>query len=499
MESKARRGFTLTELMVAVLIMVIVIVATSKIFGTVGRVVGVGEAGAVIIQESAAIERQIRSDFERLSREGFFMIRCVAVPNDINVATGGPLLNPALTPQVFIRADQIIFFTQGVQSIETMFAGSGTSRKGQSAVSRVYYGHGFQVPGGSPVDLTNSPVVEAFDPTIVAGAPIVPWTRGARPQSRTLFGDTESPSDYGIATAGTVNVTQPPATDWLLARQAILLASDDDPFDANPNTNTFLSTGFGPDFISNRSAPSILHETIINGRVDAAAGELNAIRGALLADDDAPGDPGYGFVDDDWTVQRGMISTALFYPRVEREAPSMHRVDQALTNNVLANACSSFIVDWTWADGVGRISDSFGTVVHWGVRQFPSHEQAWFGLDPFLMRGVATFTQYLQLGAVPDPETITDAVIEPTTETQATLDIMNTNPGILVYEAIFGFNQSTPLNPATGLPWIPATGPAAYTPWPTSVRITMTLHDADLRLESGREVQFVINLPQRDG
>ena len=101
--TEPRRGFTLTELMVAVLIMVIVIIATSKIFGTVGQVAGVGEAGAAIIQESAAIERQVRSDFERLNREAFFMIRCVAVPNNINVAAGGVLLNSALSPLDYIR------------------------------------------------------------------------------------------------------------------------------------------------------------------------------------------------------------------------------------------------------------------------------------------------------------------------------------------------------------------------------------------------------------
>ena len=55
--------------------------------------------------------------------------------------------------------------------------------------------------------------------------------------------------------------------------------------------------------------------------------------------------------------------------------------------------------------------------------------------------------------------------------------------------------------PVTGSPWDlsdPTEAPAAYTPWPTSIRITMTLHDPDLRLERGREVQFVINLPDHD-
>ena len=57
---KRRRAFTLTELLVAVTILIVVIVATAKIFGTVGRVAGLGEAGAAVLQEAAAIERQIR-------------------------------------------------------------------------------------------------------------------------------------------------------------------------------------------------------------------------------------------------------------------------------------------------------------------------------------------------------------------------------------------------------------------------------------------------------
>jgi len=466
---KRQRAFTLTELMVAVLIMVIVIIATSKIFGTVGRVVGVGEAGATIIQESAAIERQIRSDFERLSREGVFMIRCVAVSNDINVLSGGPLLNPALDPDDYIRADQIFFFAQGVQSIQTFLAGAGTSHKGQSAVSRVYYGHGFQLPAGPPVDLDSLPNVVAFDAEANTGMPVVPWSRREHPLVSTIFEADPTPSAPQPSNVGVISVTQPPATKWLLARQAVILASDD----TNPNSFLYVA-GEG-----NRSAPDIFHHVIVNGRVDAAAFELDAMRRWVLD-------------EDDWMDQRGIISDALFYPRVERKAPSMHRVDQALTNNVLALACSSFAVDWTWTDGVGRDEDPPGVIEHWGVRQLPRRQLAWFGLDPSVPPVVTSFARYQELNNF-DAGTIDKEVIEPVTFTQATQDIGGS--GIVVYEAIFGFNQDMSLDPATGSPWDLTTGSAVYTPWPTSIRITMTLHDADLRLESGREVQFVINLP----
>ena len=124
------RAFTLSELMVAVVILVVVIVATSKMFGTASKVTGLGQAGAAVLQEAAAVERQLRSDFERLSREGFFVIRCVAVPNDVNLSGGGPLLNASLPADAIIRADQLLFFTHGAQTIQTLGGAAGVFAAG---------------------------------------------------------------------------------------------------------------------------------------------------------------------------------------------------------------------------------------------------------------------------------------------------------------------------------------------------------------------------------
>ena len=102
------RAFTLTELMVAVAVLVVVILATAKIFGTASKVTGLGQATRDVMQEAAAIERQIRADFARLSPEGFFVIHCVAVPNDVHYSPTFPqLLNPSLPRDAIIRADQL--------------------------------------------------------------------------------------------------------------------------------------------------------------------------------------------------------------------------------------------------------------------------------------------------------------------------------------------------------------------------------------------------------
>ena len=128
-----RRCFTLIELLVAVAMLVVLLAIVSRIFQAAGAVTAVGMATADILAQAAAIERAIRSDFERLSREGFLAIRCVAVPNNVNLP--GPLLAPWLAPDAVIRADQIVFFTHGVVTLSTFRGTAGLNRKGSSTAA----------------------------------------------------------------------------------------------------------------------------------------------------------------------------------------------------------------------------------------------------------------------------------------------------------------------------------------------------------------------------
>ncbi len=497
-----RPAFTLTELMVAVLVLIVVIVATSKIFGTASKVTGLGQAGADVLQEAAAIERQIRADIERLSREGFFAIRCVAVPNNVNAP--GPLLNPALPPGHAIRADQLVFFTQGVQSIQTFRSGSGLNRRGQSTAARVYYGHAFQVPNAPAVEIPGDPAatfVRAIDPRYDASNPMVPWFVGPRNFDKATY-STIAANDYALAgTFGSVDATQPPAPQWLVARQALVLANDDAPDIGLNSPSQFLLPGGGR---AGRSifvnpAPGFETPEVINGRVDAAASELNDIRVTVL-DYNADG------VLDPWTplagstFQQNTIAGAVMYPRAERIAPGMHRVDQSLTNHVISSACSSFVVDWTYDDGIGEILDDAGAVRFVGVVAHSNWEQPWFGLDLAgdvdATRGVRLFSDYITQVVGIDPHAIFPENIEQFDATLNSATGLNLeNAGAVVYEAIFGYNQDRPLN-AAGFPW-PIGGGVAYTPWPSAIRITMTLHDPELKLEAGRQVQFVIELPRQ--
>src|SRR5262245_22623951 len=143
------RGFTLTELMVAVAVLVVVIIATSKIFGTASKITGMGQGMQSLMQEAAAIERQIRQDVARLTGEGFLTIHCVSVRNDVHQSGNLPLLDPTLPPNALIRCDQLMFFANGAQSIQSFRGGQGANHKGQGTVSRVLYSHAFQLPNSA--------------------------------------------------------------------------------------------------------------------------------------------------------------------------------------------------------------------------------------------------------------------------------------------------------------------------------------------------------------
>jgi competence protein ComGC len=227
-----RRAFTVIELLVAVVVLLAVIIATSKIFNTASKVSSTGEANADVLQQGTVIEEQLRRDLQRICRDGFMAIQCVEVPNDVNVAAGGPLLNPQLPATATLRCDQLVFFTAGSET-SARWAGPGDlvgSGGGQQArVAMVRYGHGVQMPGlpNDPVNdppQVNSPVRPIITGVVgAARAPIVPWTwTSVASNSRVgwRYGTTIEPTNPRVSP------NQPEARQWVLARKATLLADD---------------------------------------------------------------------------------------------------------------------------------------------------------------------------------------------------------------------------------------------------------------------------------
>jgi hypothetical protein len=210
--------------MVAVAVLVVVVLATGKIFGTASKVTSLSEATADLMQEVPAIERRLRADLDKIAPGGVLVIKSHAVRNDYN---GAVLLNPLLPPDAYIRSDQLVFFTAGLASPQDVGLDQGAGGKAQGTAARVYWGHSFQLPLASPAD------VSADEDCIVAAAHdpvdyLPPWHAGNAAMQRTTYckplGCCEM---FTTSAGGTIDATQPEARRWILARQAILLADDD--------------------------------------------------------------------------------------------------------------------------------------------------------------------------------------------------------------------------------------------------------------------------------
>ncbi|MFO0782332.1 MAG: hypothetical protein U0636_01430 [Phycisphaerales bacterium] len=219
------------------IVLVAVIVATSKIFNTASKVASTGEATADILQQAGVVEEQLRRDLANATQDGYIAIQCVAVRNDVNRVinnnTSVPLLNPNLDPNAVIRADSIVFFTAGAESSARWSGPNDTSAYGggmQARASRIYYGHGVQLPdlGNDPTNggaAQVKPIVLGVSPNPPSGTTqILPWTwyDPATFFVRYQWGTTSNTSSG----APRVTPNQPGAREWVLCRKATLLADD---------------------------------------------------------------------------------------------------------------------------------------------------------------------------------------------------------------------------------------------------------------------------------
>ncbi|MFZ9881485.1 MAG: hypothetical protein ACO3QC_08805, partial [Phycisphaerales bacterium] len=224
------------------------------------------------------------------------------------------------------------------------------------------------------------------------------------------------------------------------------------------------------------------------------------------------------------TPTNGAGQLYLAYPRVEKSALSTTRADLMLTAPVLAANCSSFKVEWTWANGTGRAwqGSNGGTVdgtESIGMLVNPGADQPWFGLDdPSVQFGTSkvkpvslsnnwvnngggdawgTIGVPLVTGSIANDDFVTS--VEGAINRNGDNDVRNRpvwrtgseQDSKRVYQAVFGFNQSDPsnINPASG-------GRGPYTPFPSAIRITLRLHDPLGRIEGGREFQFIVDIPR---
>lgn len=562
-----RRGFTLVELLLAVVILLVVILAVGRIFSTASTLTAYGEATNDLLQEATAIERRIRQDLSRISREGFLAIQNIEVRNDVNGAAN--LLDPALPADATFRADRMIFIAEGVHAtsrfLDSQQIASGGANDtpfgigSQSAAARVYYGHGLQLPSAPP--LTDAAFFEDDQP-------LAPWSRSDPFNQSTWLGLTRWPA--GTAAPPIVATPLPPRK-WALVRQPVLLA---DRGGLNP-----LNYGG----IERDSARSIWPEfnggaqdrgSIRKGRVDIAAQTPAAIRRVVetvidpVASNGA--DPAYPATPPatyrplrPWHSPTGVgtgqqiIARTFAYPRVESRLTTSDRQEQMLANNLFAANVSSFIIEWTYADGAGRqvARPEQRNATEWAIcnatlclgglpdpeyclppeprflagidlTAFPPNgdpanpgnwrcmqgvavdrvrPERWFGLAP---RQISTAGQAIANPSATIPFGLY-AEIFPTLpvypqciEGAKPQEIPEEGPPgdlrVRTYQAAFGYNRNQAFietGPGAAGRWM--SPDLAYTPLPTAIRITMTLHDSRGTLQEGRTFQFIVPLAEQ--
>lgn len=617
----SRSAFTLTEILVAVGVLLAVVVVTGRIFKVATDVTASGQATIDIMQEASAIEARIRQDLSQISREGFLAIHSVEAPNDINITeweSGGSqgeepgLLNPLLPADAVIRCDQLSFFVDSPVSSQVHSVGTalGTHPSAQGQTAFVTYGHGLQFPYLKPytpefADMAVMPVGSpppgyGHDPDIdqirADGGELLPW-RYDNPgldesqwlptvytdyssSVSSLYGEGQIPPEQRY-----INGTQPDARQWVLARQAILLADDDQNFAGDSSKRQYLNNVpsamsifpndarlvGGNALDDGTSGLNADPPVIAYGRVDVAATPIDQVR-ELLQTTRSPSDPRDFFMrrcmhageagdydqinevdaDEDglpdmeprnvlegnlfslpgnpYLDQRFFIKNAVQRPRVERVAPGLTKVDQSLVNHALGSACSSFMVEWTYAEGTGEAfvpnpiegaPDQFWHGVHYspwepllsnssdpGYSDAPWLGQRWFGLRN-IDRGVMPYSDFVSnFPPVTDDFVSKQEVKGLGTAASFAIDpyaidreqpTFGSQPPYGEYWATFGLNQDQP-----NLPLTERIGQVesyqvdrSFTPWPSAIRITMTINDPQGRLDQGQVYQFVVEMPEQ--
>lgn len=234
---RARRAFTLVEIIVAIGLLAVVSVIVGTIFASVGETVTTGQQVSNLNRFAARVERTMRRDFDNMVRENGFMVIRNELTNTYG-ATPERRSVPLTATDVSLpfdddgdgvdepgrprRIDELMFFSRG----------DFTSRRAplhrdmvvRSDVARVYYGHGQRRIvdySGDPDNPTPYERPRVDDPNIDPNA------RLGEPSSLGQI----NPNEY--------------ASDWSLLRHATLLVPranglqslPDSLFGLEPNAN----------------------------------------------------------------------------------------------------------------------------------------------------------------------------------------------------------------------------------------------------------------------
>lgn len=345
------RGFTIIEAVIAIAAISLLGVAVVQVLRAAGSTVAAGSRISAITQSASQIERQLRADFESMTRDGFLLIRNEAANSGAAISTAPGDPNPRRR-----RIDEILFFAEGDHVSARLPVVAGLTAR--APVAAVYYGHAQR---RNPSDADFLQALNLSD------------DNAAAPRLGT-----------GIATF---------ASDWVLARRALLLAppaqSPRPALLGAPAANqldTNMQIGGQPaaaelfrTLNANASVPGVAvrgavqRPVVASGLVDVVANDLASVRGVVLR-----GAP-LG-VNPFQTVTGGLTSPQLAGAqaamrdalpansdgnarmRVEIDPPNLlgfgetvqsspQRADQLmLTTGAFAPRCTEFIVEWSFGE-----------------------------------------------------------------------------------------------------------------------------------------------------
>lgn len=543
-------GFTLIEMMVAIGAVALIAVGIAAIFESVGRTVAGGRRVGALNQYAALIERQLRADFEAMTRDGVLVIHhqyaMNGQPVQSHVDDAGP------RPR---RIDEIVFFARGdFSSARTPVVPGFTA---ESSEAMVYIGHGMRM---HPLDdFGTSPAYE--EPQVNDGG------GGAQYRPELALGNAQDPANPNRF-----------AADWTLLRHLTVLAPPGGSLQSLPDEATVLAPlgltradvldseiqiggqpaasspfralaasfpnvyGFPADFVRRAGGDGNRRPSLASGIVDVATADLAEIRRVIVdvgvspnmvtSEDQLydPASPGQSLFDDRHTHGGGgagagyrymhqwmddlfpttrqqtdptsgprmryeptfpdYYGTLRDYPDTDAPAQSFRLADQrALGSSIFVPNCTEFIVEYSFGQVVTDASNPhYGALIWYGLRRQ-------LALDGQPAYDVVDQYPFDTTSGTRNHYSHTYRKLDGTTATkrlerEMVYQSLSGSGGSNELTAHFGYHDPTyaPSDPEIDPPTLPW-------PWPKLIRVTMTLADPN-NPSVEQTFQFIFETPE---